>query len=377
VASADWLKLEPKFREVLAAGVKHREVHRRYEAVLRPEAWTMNLSETRNAVAEVGGHWWRFLSGRWRAARKTLGTICTSTPPAEQASQLALLDAVADSARCAAGGERRRRVDGALAGGLRGGATESDWDLLTAQVNWTIGAWKGIGQGTLATWCVDANRIAVDRTVAAGQLREVDVARQGWQTAVANWATRLQVGDSVASQPFGTLQARWMAQSDHVENCMRWSPTTRSARSAKRKDCRASLPWRDVGSREHDAGPVVSAAAVVGFARAGLSASGRLSPASTACGTGNTVEEFPAAGPAAARVQIAQCWRQKHAQVAACGRRRGRDRDPVAGVREARALPAGSQPDGEGGARHPVDQARVHDEPALHRQLPSTGCVDL
>jgi hypothetical protein len=66
--------------------MKYRDLHRQYDAVLRPEAWQSNTAETRQAVAELGSHWRQIVSGRWRAARKMLTAICITTPPADLAA---------------------------------------------------------------------------------------------------------------------------------------------------------------------------------------------------------------------------------------------------------------------------------------------------
>ena len=59
-----------------------------YGAILRPEAWRTDMSELRRSVAELGGRWWRFLSGRWRNAKKSLAAICvTAAPPPDQTAQ--------------------------------------------------------------------------------------------------------------------------------------------------------------------------------------------------------------------------------------------------------------------------------------------------
>src|SRR5580693_2862387 len=52
-------------RVSVAAALKYRELHQKYETMVRPEAWALDVSETRRAIADCGGRWWRFLSKRW------------------------------------------------------------------------------------------------------------------------------------------------------------------------------------------------------------------------------------------------------------------------------------------------------------------------
>jgi hypothetical protein len=100
LSSAEWISHEQQIREAVAVGKRYRDLHQRYGAILRPEAWRMDVSETRNSVADLGGSWWRLLSGRWRNAKKTLATICTTPAPSDQTAQIELLDAIVESAEC-------------------------------------------------------------------------------------------------------------------------------------------------------------------------------------------------------------------------------------------------------------------------------------
>jgi hypothetical protein len=217
VASPDWLKLEPQIRQALVAGVRHRALHRQYDPLLRPEAWSLDATETRHAIAELGTRWWRLVSPRWRNASKTLASICAIAPPADHASQLALLDAIAEARQCARTVEAANQSCAALLPASWKGV-DSDWELITSQVGWVIGAWQGIRQGTLADWCVDPHRIAADRNAAAAQIRAVEATRETWQLAVRNWASKLHIDGALTHQPFAALNARWAAQSEHVDD---------------------------------------------------------------------------------------------------------------------------------------------------------------
>ena len=109
----------------------------------------MDVSETRNSVADLGGRWWRLLSGRWRNAKKTLAAICTTTAPSDQTAQIELLDAIVESAECVKRtAQAAEQMTPLFATSWKG--LDSDWDLIDSQANWAIEAWKGIHQGTLS-----------------------------------------------------------------------------------------------------------------------------------------------------------------------------------------------------------------------------------
>jgi very-short-patch-repair endonuclease len=222
LSSPGWLSREQEIRQALAAGRRHRDIHRQYDADLRREAWDTDTSVLRHSVAELGGRWWRFASTRWRNARKSLAAMRTAAIPLAQASQLALLDAIEESARCvqtiARAGEY---MPGLLGSSWR--TTDSEWDLLERQAEWVIGAQKGIRDGELAAWCVEPAQISVDRSVVSFRLAELARAREAYQLAVRNWADRLLIEESsfpdgpLAGQPFSTLTTRWNSQGSHID----------------------------------------------------------------------------------------------------------------------------------------------------------------
>src|SRR5262249_8493487 len=152
-------------------------------------------------------------------ANKMMASICAVAPPSEPAAQLALLDAIAEAAVCA-----RKVLDaGSFMSPLFSSwnGTASDWDLIGAQVNWTIGAWTGIREGKFPAWCVDPRRISVDRIAAARQLRAVQGDREAWNSALRDWSSRLQIDDSpvlpFAGQPFANLKTRWNLQAGRID----------------------------------------------------------------------------------------------------------------------------------------------------------------
>lgn len=221
LSSPGWLPREQQIQQALASGKGFREIHRQYDADLRPEAWAADTSELRRIIGELGTRWWRFLSPRWRKAKMSLAALRTATVRLHSASQLAGLDAIAESAQClAVVTSAAEYMRGLLASSWAG--IDSDWDLLERQADWVLGAQNGIHQGRLAAWCLESTKIAVDRSVAATQISDLDRARQAYSLAVRAWAGRLQIDESsfpdgpIASQPFSTLSSRWDSQSNRI-----------------------------------------------------------------------------------------------------------------------------------------------------------------
>ena len=260
----EWIRREPEIRRVLAAGHRHRNLHRQFDATLRPDAWAAEVAEIRQRIADLGGRWWRFLSGRWRNARRALASLCATQAPEARQAQLALLDAIAEASAC--GKEISGARDGISA--LFGSAAaqvesswkgiDSDWELVEAQANWVIGACKGIRDGTLAAWCVDPERIGVDRGKAAAEIGRLEAARQDYQSAVRNWSERLEIEESclaagrLAGQPFPTLKDRWALQSNRIDDLHALVAFNQIAAECKKEDldsmASVATHWDDAGT---------------------------------------------------------------------------------------------------------------------------------
>jgi very-short-patch-repair endonuclease len=222
LSSPGWLSQEQQLRRVLASGKRHRDIRRQYEADLQPEAWGTDTSELRRVVVELGGRWWRLISPRWRKGKKSLDAIRTTKAPLDQTSQLALLDAVVESAQCVEVIALADEYMPALFGPSWRGE-DSGWDFLERQADWVIGAQNGIHQGKLAAWCIEPAQIAVDRVTSSARTGELDSALRAYQSSCRSWADCLRLDESrlqdgpLATQPFSTLESRWTSHSSRID----------------------------------------------------------------------------------------------------------------------------------------------------------------
>jgi hypothetical protein len=352
LSSPEWLTGEQPIRQTLAAGARDRDLHRQYGAGLRPEVWGTDTSELRRSVAELGGRWWRLLSGRWRHAKKSLAALCTSVPPPDdRTSQLALLDALAESAQCAgtiggAGDSMARLFTASWKG------TDSDWDLLVTKAEWVIGAQKGIHRGELAAWCLDPARIAVDRAEVSVRISELDQERQDYRLAVQKWADRLQIDESsfpdgpFAIQAFPTLASRWTAQANRVDELHSLIAFNQISAECEKEQVQSvaavAATWELAGTLLI---PLYERARFTAL----LDRAFRERPAlATFDGIrhGNTIAEFR-------RLDLLQLeynrvlLAAKHEQSVPSGGGGRRDRNSVERIRETRQVPADPQPDGK------------------------------
>ena len=96
-----WIASADRLRTIGGDALALAEVHAQYDAVLIPEAWETDVLKYRQPIRTWGGRWWRFLSGRYRAARAELRGLCRSDLPDDGATQAAVIDAILEVQRLA------------------------------------------------------------------------------------------------------------------------------------------------------------------------------------------------------------------------------------------------------------------------------------
>ena len=133
----EWRTRKGDLRTLLAAGTKHSGVRTRYEDQLIPEAWDRDLSETRENLAIHGHKWWKNLSGKYRAARNNLASLCQQSLPDDLDQQLAITDAVLE-ARQHRETIRRFEALGESLLGPRWQVMDSNWQELSRLADWVI-----------------------------------------------------------------------------------------------------------------------------------------------------------------------------------------------------------------------------------------------
>jgi very-short-patch-repair endonuclease len=218
----EWLSRESELQQIIEVGKQYRDLRRQYDCILRPEAWTRNVSDLRQIVAKWGCRWWRVLSHRWREAKQNLASLCVGHAPSDQSSQLSVLDAITHAADSATKVLAAQNAIAALfQSSWRG--LDSDWDFLERQAYWVITTQRGIQQGVLASWCLGRGLALIDRDQARRTVQAFEAAWKPYFEVVKLWVEGLKIDESrfvegaLASQSFSTLISRWAAQSDHID----------------------------------------------------------------------------------------------------------------------------------------------------------------
>jgi hypothetical protein len=154
LASDDWIASSDDLAHLTAAGRKLSELHAEYDDWLIDDAWSQDLLEVRQHYANLGGKWWRFLSGNFRRAKARLGALCRKPLPRGQGEAMKLIDAVMD-------GRKHRSVYDELTGlgeslfGSQWKRETSDWDVLEQRTEWVAALRRDIGDGGLPAGILD------------------------------------------------------------------------------------------------------------------------------------------------------------------------------------------------------------------------------
>lgn len=99
ISNKRWLESYTEIAELIAAGKKSNEIKSKYDPLLIPEAWNLDVIEIRKNIIENGGKWYRFLIGSYRSSVKTLGAYCKDALPKANSSRLDIIEAILDNKR--------------------------------------------------------------------------------------------------------------------------------------------------------------------------------------------------------------------------------------------------------------------------------------
>jgi len=195
---AVWEQQRAEIPRVIERGRELVECRSAVDSLLTPAAWQMNVAQVRVDLAATGGSWWKWLSGRWRAAIGTLRGMMHAQCPTQLAEQLKLLDRLIAGQTCLkdlGDGGRLGPVGRTAFGTLWLGA-DSDWDRLSAIVDWEADC-RSAGVPSLFRQVIAKWTNTAETHESYGALR--DVFKQSWE----DLRTLLKELEIDASRSFG------------------------------------------------------------------------------------------------------------------------------------------------------------------------------
>lgn len=147
--SSDWRTRSSDLEKMLEAGSKYAILRVENEKLIREDAWSMNLGETRDNLVLHGEKWWRFFISDYRRAQNQLKLICKSQPPKELDTRLHILDRIAEASSLESIVREQSDLAQSLFGAVWNGL-ESDWDDLIAIRGWVEILQQDIDNGQMS-----------------------------------------------------------------------------------------------------------------------------------------------------------------------------------------------------------------------------------
>lgn len=99
ISNKKWLENDSEIVEMISAGKTILEIKNKYESLLIPEAWELDVIGLRANISKYGKKWFRFFVGSYRSSIKTFGAYCIEGIPKKYNTKLDYLDAILDNKR--------------------------------------------------------------------------------------------------------------------------------------------------------------------------------------------------------------------------------------------------------------------------------------
>lgn len=218
-----WLLHSSEVTKTIEAGRRLQALRDEYRGALRNEAWAMDVLELRRVVRALGPQWWRFLSGRWRAAKAEFVSLCADTPKLDLPSILERLDAIVEASECS---KLIAASTGMMQPLFRSNWRDqsSDWSRLEQQSDWIQEAHRGIRAGDLARWGLEVGAMRAKKDLLAlnDAVKRVCDAILHFKDAVRSWSDVLAYIPSggsppLQSRPFTEVASLALAQQSNLE----------------------------------------------------------------------------------------------------------------------------------------------------------------
>jgi very-short-patch-repair endonuclease len=237
--SGQWLARNADLADLIKRGAHMAALKGRHDAT--PEAWDTDVRETRQAVAEHGAKWFKFLLSDWRNAQKALRLLCVSAPPREVAGQLELLDTILDYRRTKAT-FREQEALGAMLFGAQWQGERSDWPVLSQLLQWIAGVHEEIGDGRLPKAFADFLSGNADLKALVPEIAAVRSAVEEYRKQVSRTVELLQfraeirfgVGRLLVDEPLqtqGELFGQWATELGRLQQMTAFNHLASEART--------------------------------------------------------------------------------------------------------------------------------------------------
>ncbi|MEA5405465.1 DUF3320 domain-containing protein [Arcicella sp. DC2W] len=101
VNDSAWLNHQVDISEILEAGSRLSELHKKYDSIFIPEAWEQNLLEIRQNLITHGHKWYKFLIGDYKKSLKQLAGLLNTSMPEDLDTKLVYINTLMEGKRLA------------------------------------------------------------------------------------------------------------------------------------------------------------------------------------------------------------------------------------------------------------------------------------
>lgn len=199
VKATEWLTQIEDLEAGLRAGEQLHQIHKTYDDVLIPEAWTQDVFEVRRALTVYGPKWWRFLSGRYRRACNELVGLCTQPLPKSLETQLRIVDTIRKAQREQSHLEKIRTIGQRLFGTYWRGKS-SNWKELQTITEYLSKLHELIERNKLPEELVDYLASNPDLEILRRQVSTIEEDRSRHQTTIRPFEQEIQLPKSLEIQ---------------------------------------------------------------------------------------------------------------------------------------------------------------------------------
>lgn len=232
VKRSEWNTERKTFHRIFSVGRRIQELHAHFDSRLLPEAWASDIVEVRKDLAIYGPKWWRFLSKKYRQARRTILSLYRIDPPRSPEDLLETADAILYVQQGNRDLEESGKLMAELFGSLWNG-WRSDWDILESVTAYLAVTHEKLNCAELQAELLDYLGQAKGHAALQEAVIKVEVALEAYFQAVkaaveaVEFDAATQFGDGgFSSVPFDlqdTLLRTWEENADRLQDIVSWN----------------------------------------------------------------------------------------------------------------------------------------------------------
>jgi DNA polymerase III delta prime subunit/very-short-patch-repair endonuclease len=144
----DWQQRRDRIRALVEAGTFMQDLQRRHADKLIDQAWAADVLSLRGPWATAGTKWWRFLSGDFRKAKRSLQGLVKGDLPKDADQCLSLVDDILAYQTFHKEYQKHEQLGASLFGAQWQGL-QSDWPVLASLSEWVIDLYREVTNGSI------------------------------------------------------------------------------------------------------------------------------------------------------------------------------------------------------------------------------------